>query len=239
MEKTSNKLVDLSDKIFCMISAPERLGKIGSKLVLGVLFLLFAVNIFAGEVDEVSDSGNGIISGCKFTPLQLGWGFEGWDSLFDKDADTVFTLGIWHIEQKSAVFSLCGWSELDCNYGVQISPGIAHARRNYGISLAQESWCKENYGVQIGLFNGIGKAEKVNVCGVNIADFIQIGVANLNQEVQIGGLNIADLYKSGYFQCGLFNVGSYGVQIGLLNYNPGSYIPWMILFNFAMKPAEK
>jgi len=44
-------------------------------------------------------------------------------------------------------------------------------------------------------------------------------------------VNVADK-----FQIGLFNIGQNGatLQIGLLNYNPKSYIPWMPLINFDM-----
>ena len=36
-----------------------------------------------------------------------------------------------------------------------------------------------------------------------------------------------------YLQIGVFNSARNGLQIGLLNYNPKAFIPWMPLFNYS------
>ena len=62
--------------------------------------------------------------------------------------------------------------------------------------------------------------ELLQLCGINIADSVYIGIVNDSDKVQIG----------------LLNNGRNGAlfQIGLLNYNPNSYVPWMPLINFDM-----
>ena len=70
-------------------------------------------------------------------------------------------------------------------------------------------------------------------------DSIQLGAINESGRVQFGLINTNE--KDG-FQFGLFNtsVGRWknSFQIGILNYNKRSYIPWMPLINFDMGKKE-
>ena len=171
----------------------------------------------------------GLISGYKFTPLQLWIGVE--TKLFDADADTVFCFGLLRLEQKSAVLSLAPITLLTDNYGIQLGLSTL-AIRNYGISLGLINMGK-NHGLQIGaLLNSSDHAGQI--CGVNIADKVQIAIANLGpgERVIKKYHEVPDPF---YFQLGAFNRGDSAVQIGLMNYNPRSYIRWMPLVNFAMK----
>ena len=59
-----------------------------------------------------------LFTGWKLAPLQLGLGIDGWRGLADKNCDTVFTFGLWWMEQNSAVLSLCTISVLKNNYGI-------------------------------------------------------------------------------------------------------------------------
>ena len=82
--------------------------------------------------------------------------------------------------------------------------------------------------------------------GINCFDLLHIGIANLNAPLQIGIFNACD---GGYedrginWQIGIFNVAadhnsSFTFQIGLLNYNSQSYIPWLPLINWDMGKEE-
>ena len=59
---------------------------------------------------------------------------------------------------------------------------------------------------------------------MNIADTIYLGLVNISNK----------------FQIGLLNLGPGAIlQIGLLNYNPKSYIPWLPIVNWDMGCGEK
>ena len=66
--------------------------------------------------------------------------------------------------------------------------------------------------------------ELLQICGINIADTLYIGLMNVTEKFQIGLLNLGVNAK---------------FQIGLLNYNHKSYIPWMPLINFDMGRSRK
>ena len=61
--------------------------------------------------------------------------------------------------------------------------------------------------------------KRTQILGINIADTVYAGLVNISNMIQIGLVNISP--------GALF-------QIGLINYNPRSYIPWMPLINFNM-----
>ena len=172
----------------------------------------------------------GLISGYKFTPLQLWIGVER--KLFDADADTVFCFGLLRLEQKSAVLSLAPITLLTDNYGIQLGLSTL-AIRNYGISLGLINMGK-NHGLQIGaLLNSSDHAGQI--CGVNIADKVLIGIVhgkNMDEEGRSSDM------EPSFLQIGVFNYSDGTVQIGVLNYNPRSYIRWMPLVNFAMKKDD-
>ena len=48
----------------------------------------------------------GVISGWKFTPVQIDYGFVTPAKLFDESSDTVFSFGVFLLRQKSAVISV-------------------------------------------------------------------------------------------------------------------------------------
>ena len=200
-----------------------------------------------------------LFTGWKLAPLQLGLGIDGWRGLADKDCDTVFTFGLWWMEQKSAVLSLAAVPDLKNNYGIQLSPTIADSGHNYGLSLGffTTGGRDGNHGLRIGIFDIEGKFEKIQFVGVNCFDFLHLSLYNRgDQAVQIGLANLTPDHDNdkGYFQLGLFNSGDTACQIGLmnwhpgrdtacqiglLNYNPRSYIPVLPLVNFSMKPKEE
>ena len=103
--------------------------------------------------------------------------------------------------------------------------------KNYGISLGFENYSKKCYGIQLGVLNHSWAGEeiekrrgRVQIFGINIADTIYCGVVNISSRVQIGIFNAA---PGGAF------------QIGLVNYNPRSYIPYLPIVNWDMGREEK
>ncbi|MBR2373434.1 MAG: hypothetical protein IKA87_04310 [Lentisphaeria bacterium] len=190
---------------------------------LAAIFLPFAAS--AGDFDD-----KGLISGWKFAPLQTDISLAVQRKLVDETSDTFFSLGLFTLEQKSAILSIAFIANtLQNNYGVQINPfpiGVA-TDRNYGISFGFENYCKKCYGIQLGLLNHCWAGEKIEkyneilqICGINIADTLFIGLLNNSDKIQIGLLNSSR--KGAIF------------QLGLVNYNPRSFIPWMPLINFDM-----
>ena len=172
----------------------------------------------------------GVISGWKFTPVQIDYGFVTPAKLFDESSDTVFSFGVFLLRQKSAVVSVAMIANtLQNNYGIQINPcflGTA-TDTNYGISLGVENFSKKCYGLQLGVlthsFAGepIEKYnERVQILGMNIADTLFVGLVNFTNEIQIGLFN--------------FSRGA-AFQLGLLNYNPKSLLPWLPIVNWNME----
>ena len=191
--------------------------------------------------EEISDElvrceGKGLISGWKFAPLQVdfGWGSrEKTLRLLDETADTVFSFGLLFSTQKSAVFALASlYSALGNNYGLRIGVVYSAARSNYGVSFGLLDIAAKNYGVLSGL--GVIDFDKGQgtLCGMNIAGKVLIGVLNREYLAEEG--RPSDMEPS-FLQIGVFNHGDCTVQIGLLNSNSRSYVPIMPLVNFAMK----
>lgn len=200
--------------------------KINKKIaVILLMTVLFFSTATAGDFDD-----KGLISDWSFAPVQIDAGLIKNRKLVDESSNTFLALGLFMIQQKSACISFAVIANhLQKNYGLQLNPfpiGTA-ADINYGISLGFENYCKKCYGIQIGIFNHIwaGDAiekenERQQFLGINIADTVFIGVLNATEKIQIG----------------LLNSGARGAmfQLGLLNYNPKSYLPWMPLINFDM-----
>ena len=69
------------------------------------LFLILTILLpfldFAGEFTD-----KGAISGWKFAPLQLDAGLIENRKLVDESTDTLFSFGLFILQQKSAVFSM-------------------------------------------------------------------------------------------------------------------------------------
>ena len=220
-----------------------------AKTLLAMLAAALIITVFAAEpVEDVrkpeSETAEkrddeawkkGLISGYKFTPLQV-WLDVAHVRLFDADADTVFTFGLLGVDhQKSAALSLSPITLLTDNYGIQLGPLGISAKRNYGISLGLVNILCKNLGLQIGVLLNWSDHSGEQICGVNIADKVLIGILhgkNMDEEGRSSDM------EPSFLQIGVFNYSDGTVQIGVLNYNPRSYIRWMPLVNFAMKKDD-
>ena len=211
------------------------------KLLLVILAVGIVSSGFTGEFD-----GKGLISGWKFVPLQVGAGIFESANLFDADSVSLFSFGFARVQQHSSIISLGGLTGLENNYAIQMS-AASLADRNYGLMIGMYlNATGNNCGVKIGLFNFSVKFKLLQFLGINCFDFLHIGIANLNAPLQIGIFNACD---GGYddrginWQLGILNVAadydsSFTFQLGLLNYNPRSYIPWLPLVNWDMGKEE-
>ena len=207
------------------------------KLLLIILSAVFVSSAFAGNFD-----GKGVISGWKFAPVQVGVGIFNSTNLFDADSVALFSIGLAGIQQHSSIISVGGITELKNNYGVQVA-AASLTDRNYGLMIGLENCAgvDENYGLKVGLFNISGKFNKGQFAGIDFFEYLHIGIINYHALWQIGLINASEKC---FFQVGLFNAaGKKGkntnFQIGLLNYNSKSYIPWLPLVNFSFGGKEK
>ena len=194
----------------------------------------FALILFTAAVIPALSAGyfddKGWISGWKFAPLQIDLSLVKHRKLVDESSNTLFSFGLFLIEQKSAVFSSAlVANSLYNNYGLQINPLLMGTvtDKNYGISIGFENYSKRCYGIQLGVLNhswageNIEKErERLQIFGINIADTVYCGLVNISNKVQIG----------------IFNASPGGAfQIGLLNYNLKSYIPFLPFINWDME----
>ncbi len=192
-----------------------------------LLILVSAVTVFAAFSGDFD--GKGVVSGWKFFPLQVDAGLINDKKLVDENTDTFLSLGVFLLQQKSAVVSYsCIANVLQNNYGVQLPPLILGSLtdNNYGISFGWQNYCKNCYGIQIGILNNSWAGEpieenrkRVQIFGANIADTVYLGLVNISNKIQIGVLNLSP---------------GAAFQIGLLNYNPKSYVPWLPVINWDM-----
>ena len=220
------------------------------------LFLCAALALCAGcatepQRSENADSNtavehgfnNALFPSCKFTPLQTGVFNQ---CLVGKGADCVFILNplVLITEQRSGVVSLgllgC---ELDQNYGVVFGAEPVVHWGNYGILCGWITGTQhDNYGMQIGILNVNDTGNRIQLCGVNIAERLRAGLVNIHLRedprswLNIGLFNISN----SFLDIGLFNTGdSTCLQIGVLNYNRSAPIPWMVLFNSSFGERRK
>ena len=79
------------------------------------------------------------------------------------------------------------------------------------------------------------ESSAIAFAGIDFCDYLHIGIINYHAPLQFGVVNISE---ESLFQIGLFNAGTNKIeknfQIGLLNYNPKSYIPWLPIVNWDM-----
>ena len=198
----------------------------------------FALILFTAAVIPALSAGyfddKGWISGWKFAPLQIDLSLVKHHKLVDESSSTLFSFGLFLIEQKSAVFSSAlVANSLQNNYGLQVNPLFMGTvtEKNYGISIGFENYSKKCYGIQLGVLNHSWAGEEIEkererlqIFGINIADTVYCGLVNISNKVQIG----------------IFNVSPGGAfQIGLLNYNLKSYIPFLPLINWDMGRKER
>ena len=195
------------------------------KLLLIILSAVVVSSAFAGEFDS-----KGVISGWKFAPVQVGVGIFESANLFDADSVALFSIGLAGIQQRSSIISVGGITELENNYGIQVS-AASLTDRNYGLMiglLENYTDVNENYGIKIGITNSSGKFAKFQLLGIDFFDYLQVGFLN------------GHTYIDNVLQIGIFNTTSNGgVQLGLLNYNENALIKWMPFFNFGFEKEEK
>ena len=198
----------------------------------------FALILFTAAVIPALSAGyfddKGWISGWKFAPLQIDLSLVKHHKLVDESSNTLFSFGLFLMEQKSAVFSSAlVANSLQNNYGLQINPLFMGTvtDKNYGISIGFENYSKKCYGIQLGVLNHSWagetvekERERLQIFGINIADTVYCGLVNISNKVQIGIFNAA---PGGAF------------QIGLLNYNLKSYIPFLPFINWDMGREER
>ena len=176
----------------------------------------------------------GLITGWRFAPLQIDFGWEGCGDrarLVDKSADTAVALGVLTLQQESAVISTALVANtIVRNYGLQtaVLPVGCASMENCGISLGAVNLCRRNYGILLGLLSGSFRAWQFG--GLDIAEKIRIGLFVCER---------AGSETPSWLHIGLVNYGSGALQIGLLNYNPKSPLPWLPLVNFAMGRAPE
>ena len=204
------------------------------------ILLLTVMCIATALTDDFSQKG--LISDWKFVPLQVGVGLFSPSQLFDTDSTALFSLGLLGVKQRSSIISVGGITELKNNYGIQVS-AASLTNHNYGLMIGLENCAgvDENYGLKVGLFNISGKFNKGQFAGIDFFEYLHIGIINYHAPWQIGLINASEKC---FFQVGLFNAaGKKGkntnFQIGLLNYNSKSYIPWLPLVNFSFGGKEK
>ena len=182
--------------------------------------------------EKLSCGGEGLFSGGGFAPLQIDVGIgESNAKLVDGRSDTALALGLFTLHQASSVLSIAPFADfLRNNYGIQTSVFGTVTNRNCGLSLgAIFNLSMENRGVQFGaVYNGDLVSHQL--CGLNIADKVLVGVFN-REDLDEDGRPC----EPSFLQIGAFNRGDSAVQIGVLNYNSRSYIPLLPLVNFAMK----
>jgi hypothetical protein len=105
---------------------------------------------------------------------------------------------------------------------------IATKEKSCGIAANVFSLGQEHYGISLGLVNLFDRCNGLAVGIVNLMTY--------NNGVSVGVVNSA---PNNIFQLGLFNSSESGLQIGLLNYNSRSYIPWLPFVNWDMGREEK
>lgn len=201
-----------------------------------ILVLLTAISVFtplfSGDFED-----KGLLNDWRFFPIQLDVGLSGNKKLVHEKTDTFISLGLLLLEQKSAVLSVALLANrLQNNYGIQLPLFLGSVTdNNYGISLGWDNFSKKCYGVQLGVLNHCFAGEKIEpqherwqFLGMNIADRVYLGVVNISDKLQIGLFNLSP---------------GNAFQIGLLNYNARSFIPWCPVINFDMgnktKPSAK
>ena len=166
------------------------------------ILLLTVMCIATALTDDFSQ--NGLISGWKFVPLQVGVGLFSPAQLFDTDSTALFSLGLLGVKQHSSIISVGGITELKNNYGIQVS-AASLTDRNYGLMIGLLENCNDvnkNYGIKIGITNISGKFAKFQLLGIDFFDYLQVGFLN------------GHTYIDNVLQIGIFNTTSNdGVQI--------------------------
>lgn len=200
-------------------------AEVSEKMKKILLFLFLFYGFLLSAVDQEC--------GREFAPFQIGLGCSDFKNLADQSSDTIFTFGLWYMEQKSAVISFSTCTEFQNNYGIQLSILQAFSDKNYGIMAGLTTGAHDNYGIKFGLFNVKGKFDHLQILGIDFFDLFYAGLLHLNTPASIGLVNVCDdSNKNEVFQAGVLNYNSKGVQIGLGNIE-GDY--QFGLFNYRSK----
>ena len=143
----------------------------------------------------------------------------------------------------------CSWTPLQLGMG---SLAIFSSYTNvYGLNLnLLISFQHESvYGLNVALFNSMDYSDSAGItvglatqCEKHYGLLLGVTtVASRNYGLQCGVLNIVTGGGSreavNFLQVGLFNRAGSGLQFGLLNYNPNSAVPLMLIFNYS-NPVE-
>ena len=114
-------------------------------------------------------------------------------------------------------------------YGLRLILSLFYGNEKVcGVTGGISQVAGEHYGLSAtALYSAMGIHYGVSISPVNLA--VE------NHGAQIGLVNhILPFGETvNYFQLGVYNYAENGLQIGLLNHNPNSKIPWMILCNYS------
>ena len=120
--------------------------------------------------------------------------------------------------------------------GLQLAPFINFGDGYTGLQISGMNWFSKSSGVQLGVLNAAD-------ANCNAYQFSVVNVNTINGEgAQVGIINSGSNFDG--FQLGVLNIvddlnvpgreASKALQIGLFNYMPNGFIPFMILFNFSL-----
>ena len=114
-------------------------------------------------------------------------------------------------------------------YGIRLAPGVVNLQGVvWGCSIGGFIATGTHYGLSLSLCQT--GYESYGIVGV------VVNVFEKNKGVMIVIVNCCvpeNGSSENYLQIGAFNSARNGLQIGLLNYNPKAFIPWMPLFNYS------
>lgn len=179
------------------------------KKIIVIVAVFFSVQVYGGDMGNF---GKGIFNPA-WSPLQISL-IPTWP----------FQLVGWYPERQIYGLSVGAWIVSKKTYGFNVAV-LTFIEQFSGMDLSVMGNSSVNNGVSIGLVTG-GKTNNFILAGG------LTGTAG-NNGVMIGIVNICRADADSRLQFGVVNSASNGWQIGLVNYNRRSMIPWMILFNYS------
>jgi len=195
-------------------------------LTFGIYNHLNANNgIIVGVINEYRDN-NGIALACLANIESNGMGSL---ALLNIDNAHIFQVGIVNCPML-----------LDPGNGTKYQVGVINFTKKGILQVAIVNYSEQGSLLQLGCFNATDKNASLQIgCfnGTGKNNGVQIGCFNVAESRQIEMLKEQE--KSKGWQLGIFNISeNYGVQIGLINYNKNSLIPWLPLLNFSFPPSS-
>jgi len=203
--------------------------QLGIENVVGVGDYLFQLGI-TNVAKEIS--GAQLSVGYNLADKVKGWQLAPWNK--SKEVYGAQTGG-YNSTKKLDGVQFGVYSETDDLVGMQAG-GVNYAKKGKGFQLGSINYTNKYLGVQTGFTNITKKNVGVQSGALNFSNEsqgAQVGVLNNTKDVeglQAGIFNVAKKMKG--VQFGLFNVcgeDSGGIQIGLINYRPGTG-PWYTRF---------